>query len=260
MSWIQKLIFLGTLATLFGLAALTLEAIGQEYEPSEDTTEATFEHTSEDGPTAFGVHVRNLYFKAIRGDSEALAQVLELLEGKLAEEPDHPEALVYHGSLQLALSGNAFQKGDMEQGRSLWTEGLHEMDRAVEVAPDRLDIRIPRGATLLFVSREVPPDRAPDLLRRSVEDYGTAYELQKDELMMLSTHSRGELLLGLADGYQRLGETEKARDLFRQAVETLPGTDYAQEAQAHLEADSIRPVRLCLGCHHTEDEESVASR
>lgn len=258
MNWIQKLVFLSTLATLFGLAALTLKALGQEYETPTDTAEAS----AEDGPTDFGNQVRNLYFKAIQGDAEAYTKVMELLEGKLAEEPDHPEALVYHGSLQLALSGNAFQKGDVERGQSLWTQGLQEMDRAVEVAPDRLDIRIPRGATLLFVSRDAPPAQAPGLLERSVEDYGTAYEMQKDDLMMLSTHSRGELLLGLADGYQRLGEADKARALFEQAVETLPGTDYAQEAQTHLDADSIQPVRICFGCHHPEEdeEESVASK
>lgn len=126
------------------------------------------------------------------------------------------------------------------------------MDRAVEVAPDRLDVRIPRGATLLFISREVPPEMAPALLRRSVEDYGAAYELQKNHLEQLSTHSRGELLLGLADGYQRLGETDAADDLFRKAVELLPNTRYAEEAQAQLAAETVRPVQMCFGCHQTE--------
>jgi len=252
-SWIQKLVFLTTLATLFGLAAVAIQAIAEEpcVKPAPDP----------EAPGDFGAEIRPVYFKAVQGDGEAMRQALEILEAKLADEPDHPEALVYHGSLQLARGAEAFARGVPDQGQELWTQGLEEMDRAVEVAPERLDVRIPRGATLLFVSREVPPAQREPLLRRSVEDYGTAYEVQKDDLALLSTHSRGELLLGLADGYQRLGETAKADQLFRQAVELLPDTDYALEAQAHLDAETVRPVRLCFGCHQPAgSEETVASR
>lgn len=260
MSWIHKLVFLSTLATLFGLAALALQALGEE--PAALTETAP--EAADEVPGDLGRQVRAFFFDAIRGDAEAMARALELLEARLAEEPDHPEALVYHGSLQMARSGEVFEAGDEERGMALWMQGLQEMDRAVEVAPHRLDVRIPRGATLLFISREVPPEQAPGLLRRSVEDYGAAYEVQKDDLELLSTHSRGELLLGLADGYQRLGQTGQADALFRQVVALMPETEYAQEAQAHLDAETVRPVRLCFGCHREEgeesDEEAVASR
>jgi tetratricopeptide (TPR) repeat protein len=243
-SWMHRLVFLGALLALFVLAALALATFAEE---------PPHQASCEKQPEDFGAEIRPVYFRAIQGDREALGQALEMLEAKLAAEPDHPEALVYHGSLEMAVSGDAFEKGDREGGRSLWAKGLREMDRSVEVAPERLDVRIPRGATLLFISREVPPERAAGLLRRSVEDYGAAYAVQKDHLAQLSTHARGELLLGLADGYQRLGDTERADDLFRQAVELLPGTEYATEARAQLEAETVRPVRLCLGCHQTEE-------
>lgn len=257
MSWIQKLVFLTTLTILFGLAAVAIQAIGEEpAAPTEAASEA-----AKEAPGDLGMRVRPLFFDAIQGDAEAMARALELLETRLAEDPDHPEALVYHGSLQMARSGQAFEAGEEERGKALWMQGLQEMDRAVEVAPDRLDVRIPRGATLLFISREVPPEQAPTLLRRSVEDYGAAYEVQKDDLERLSTHSRGELLLGLADGYQRLGKTEEADALFRKVVELMPETEYAQEARTHLDAETVRPVRLCFGCHQAEEEEeTVASR
>lgn len=236
--WIHRLVFLGALLALFALAALALAALAEE--PADAPTEE---------PGATGAQVREHFFKAIQGDEEAMRRALELLEAKLAENPDHPEALVYHGSLQMARSGELFESGDQAGGMALWSQGLQEMDRAVEVAPERLDVRIPRGATLLFISREVPPEIAPGLLRRSVEDYGAAYEVQQEHLAQLSTHSRGELLLGLADGYQRLGRTDTADDLFRKAVALLPDTEYAEEARAQLDAVSVRPVRLCFGCH-----------
>ena len=111
MSWIQKLVFLSTLATLFGLAAVAIQAIGEEpcVKPAPQA----------EAPGDFGAEIRPVYFKAVQGDGEAMRQALEILEAKLAEEPDHPEALVYHGSLQLARGGEAFARKAIAEKRPL---------------------------------------------------------------------------------------------------------------------------------------------
>lgn len=118
-SWIHRLVFLGVLLALFALAALALATVAEE--PTEPNTEepGTLEEPTEE-PDATGAQVRNDFFQAVNGDVEAMQRALAALEAKLAENPDHPEALVYHGSLQMARSGALFESGDQEGGMALW--------------------------------------------------------------------------------------------------------------------------------------------
>ena len=67
----------------------------------------------------------------------------------LAATPDHAEALVWHGGGLVFLAGQAFQRGDTATGMERFGKGLGEMNKAVELAPDRVGVRVPRGATLL---------------------------------------------------------------------------------------------------------------
>ena len=204
--------------------------------------------------------VRRAFFRAVQGEPGAMEEALTRLEEVLAEHPQHAEAMVYHGSLKLARSGAAFETGDAQRGMELWMGGLAEMDRAVELAPQDLGVRIPRGATLLFVSREAPPEQAPALLARTLEDYGFAYAHQREHLELISSHARGELLLGLADAHRRLGHPEEARELFETLAELEPESGYGAEARAQLAAGpegTERPVRLCQGCHVPGKEETA---
>ena len=60
-------------------------------------------------------------------------------------------------------------------------------------------------------------------------------------------HPRGELLIGLADGYARLGNKEKASALYAQIEKDLPGTAYSKKAAIYKENGT--PQGGCLGCH-----------
>ncbi|MDQ2900308.1 MAG: hypothetical protein M3Y07_10975 [Acidobacteriota bacterium] len=66
----------------------------------------------------------------------------------------------------------------------------------------------------------------------------------------LGTHPRGELLIGLADGYSLLGEEGKARQLFTPARTDLADTVYAKKAAAWFETKSLPASQTaCSGCH-----------
>jgi hypothetical protein len=68
----------------------------------------------------------------------------------------------------------------------------------------------------------------------------------------MSEHARGELLLGLADGHQRLGNQAEVRSYMQLALEELPDTAYADDAEAYLSApldQATLRVRTCKGCH-----------
>jgi tetratricopeptide (TPR) repeat protein len=185
------------------------------------------------------------------GNDEALARGMKVCEDVLARDPKNAEALIWHGSGTMFQSGKLFQAGDIAKGQELWQKGMKEMDDAVEIAPDRVSVRIPRGAVLLSVSRFLPgPEMARPLLEKAVGDYEHTLELQKQVFDTLGAHPRGELLLGLADGHARLGDEDKARAYFERIQAMLPGTVYANSAAKWIQTKALAPREAgCLGCH-----------
>ena len=95
--------------------------------------------------------VRQDFFAGFNGNREALERGMKITEDTLAKDPNHAEARVWHGSGVLYLSGQAFQKGDQQNGMKLWRQGLDEMEQAVRLAPNNVAVLIPRGATLITI-------------------------------------------------------------------------------------------------------------
>ncbi len=199
----------------------------------------------------FDLKVRTYFFAGFSGDTASLEKGMKMCEDSLATDPKNAEALVWHGGGLLFRAGQAFQKGDQQNGMQLWTRGLKEMDDAVEIAPEDLGVRIPRGAVLFASSRNLPsPEMARPLVEKAVSDFEEAYKLQGPDLTKLGTHPHGELLIGLADGYNRLGNQEKAQEWFERIQQDMPGTAYAKSAATWLETKSLAPEQAgCIGCH-----------
>lgn len=199
----------------------------------------------------FDMKVRSYFFAGLAGNSTALQQGMKICEDILSTDPKQPEALVWHGTGLITESREAFQKGDQQKGGELWEQGLGEMDRAAELAPDSLGVRIVRGAALLTVSRYLPtPEMAHPLVEKGLSDYEKAYQVQGPDLSRLGTHKSGELMIGMADAYSRLGDHAKAQEWFERIQKELPGTPYAKSAAAWLDTGSLAPAQAgCLSCH-----------
>lgn len=199
----------------------------------------------------FDIKVREYFFAGFAGNSAALEKGMKICEDFLAANPKYPEAMVWHGSGIAYRSFQAFQAGDQQKGVELWRQGMQEMDTAVETAPDNLGVRIPRGAFLLTSSHFIPdPQMAKSVIQKGVSDLEKAYELQKDRLSQLGTHPRGELMLGLADGYSRLGDQQKASQWFERIRTDLKGTLYEDSANLWFQTKSLPAKQAgCLGCH-----------
>ena len=77
----------------------------------------------------------------------------------------------------------------------------------------------------------MPPAQAEPLLRLAVGDYErVARTAGRASSSSLGGHAKGELLFGLADGYARLGDPQKARQFFQRMTEEAdpsPRRDYA---------------------------------
>src|SRR5258708_35698801 len=175
---------------------------------------------------------------------------MKTCEDALKEDARNAPALVWHGAGLFFQSGQAFGSGDMQKGMDLYQRGLKEMESAVKMAPDDVAVRIPRGATLLAGSHQMPPDMARPLIEKALDDYEHTLELQTDYWSMLGTHPRGELLFGMAEGYSRLGNQDKAQSYFERIGKELQGTPYAKRAAIWLETKTLPATQTgCIGCH-----------
>ena len=198
----------------------------------------------------FDMEVRQDFFAGFTGDEAAFKRAMARCEEVLAIDPKHAEAMVWHGAGTFAMSGMSFQKGDMQTGMQLWTKGLAEMNKAVELAPDDVGVRIPRGATLFEATRQIPdPNQVQALLRVALSDYEHALMLQKATFSGLSDHAKGELLFGLADGWARVGDKEKAKQYFERLTADAAGSGRTKYAKAWLEGTPPASSGRCIGCH-----------
>jgi tetratricopeptide (TPR) repeat protein len=198
----------------------------------------------------FDMKVRNDFFAGFTGDKEALIRAMRNCEEALKEDAGNAQALVWHGAGLFFQSGQAFQTGDSQTGMDLYQRGLKEMETAVSMAPDDVGVRIPRGATLLTGTHQMPPQMARPLIEKGVGDYERTLDIQSDHWSTLGSHPRGELLFGLADGYSRLGDQAKAQTYFERIQKELPGTPYAKRAAIWLDTKSLPQSQTgCIGCH-----------
>ncbi|MDE0390500.1 MAG: hypothetical protein OXI57_00340 [Rhodospirillales bacterium] len=198
----------------------------------------------------FDEKVRELFFAGFAGNQDALERGMAICEETLADDPDHPGALVWQASGWFYESSFLFARGDSEVGMALYNKSVAQFDRAVALAPDDLQTLIPRAAVYLFAAPYV--EHAPTrnwLLETVVGDYTKALELQKPYFDSLTVHGRGELLGALASALWLLERRDEARVYLDRIVAELPDSPYALMAQQQLD-DPATPAQLtCLGCH-----------
>ena len=200
--------------------------------------------------TRFDMVVRNDLFAGMYGDAAALQRGLATCEKILAENPKHAEALVWHGMGLLVQSRFEFEKNNPQGAVTLSQKGIAEMDRAVELEPNNLGVRIPRGAALRDATQQMPPFMSEPLLERARTDFQYTFETQKDNLPT-SEHPLGELLQALGDIYSRQGKADEAGKYYGMIPERLPNTEYARRATEWMKTRQPLPQAQsgCIGCH-----------
>jgi len=205
----------------------------------------------------FDDSVRDDFFDGmLHGDQTALARGMKTCDEALARNPRYAPAMAWHGNGLLFLSGSSFQAGDIAKGIDLWQRGLAEVNKAVALDPESLQVLIPRGATFLSIAKYSPnPAERHELLQTGVGDYEKVLGLQKAYFSKVGIHARGELLFGLANGWYQLGDREKSRAYLQRIVLELPGSAYATRAADWLQTTDPAALRKksravsCIGCH-----------
>ena len=198
----------------------------------------------------FADSVRPDFFAGMNGDDVRFERAMRLCETILARDPQNAPAMVWHGSGLLVRSVHLRRQGNVGEAELQFQNGLQEMNRAVALAPNDIHVLLPRGATLLSVSAApLAPDLARNLLQQGVQDYEKVLALQASYFDKLPIHARGELLSGLANGWERLGNEVNARQYHERIVQDCPGSSYALESEAWLRQAAARSPHTCKGCH-----------
>jgi tetratricopeptide (TPR) repeat protein len=212
-----------------------------------------FEKIVDDKPESddrFDLVVREDIFAGFDGDGERLAKGMKKCEEILEKKKDHAEAMVWLGSGEVYLSGQAFRKGDFGNGMKLWQKGLDHMNKAAELEPENIGVLIPRAAVLMPASRNLPEPLKGQVLNSILKDFTRVYEQQKDMLGEIGEHPLGELRMGLADIHRSLGDLDKSREHLEALTKELPNTDYAKRAEEWLAAKpNAKLAHNCIGCH-----------
>ncbi|HEY0480441.1 MAG TPA: hypothetical protein VGD37_23135 [Kofleriaceae bacterium] len=199
--------------------------------------------------SGFEYQVRSDFFDGLRGDTAALDRAVKVCEDALARQPDHAEALVWHGAGMMARARLAFGAGDRATGMKRYQQGLAEMDRAVALAPDQVGVRIPRGAVLLVVAAFVPEPEKSRLVARGVSDYEVTLARQAPRWSALTLHAREQLLYGLTDGYAVLGQADKAQATYQRMMADAAGSELLPRAKARAAGEPVDGAAPCGACH-----------
>ncbi len=199
----------------------------------------------------FDARVRADFFAGFAGDNKALDRAMTAAEQTISRgDGATAEAMAWHGSGLLFQAGDKFAKADYQGGGEMWSKAVAEADEAGRREPDNPAVLIPRAAAWFAASRVSPPQMGKPILQKALADYEHVYDLQKVFFDRLGSHPRGELLFGLADGYARDGNPEKARFYFSKLAEVGAVSGHLEQAQQYLSGDKYAVKGVgCHGCH-----------
>lgn len=188
------------------------------------------------GAESFEQAAEREFTAGFQGDAEALARGMKLCEKALASDPENAGALAWHGAGLYFHAGQAAAKGDYEGAGELMQNGAAEMDKAVSLEPGNAAVRITRGMTMLNAARFGAPE--PQSLYQTVtEDFEKVIAVAGSGWPQLPAGLRAELLQGLADAYQGIGQPAKAKIFMKRVAAEHPGTPQAGRAEKWLAAN-----------------------
>lgn len=174
---------------------------------------------------------RQDYFHAMDGDHAAGERAKAAFDALRKQEPKDPTVLVYSGSLELLQAGHSF---DIWKMRSLTADGLTDMDIAVQMAPDNLEVRYIRAATdyhlPFFLKRKAQAESDFSYLAPRVADAARTGALAPP-LAASTLDYYGQILLSQHN-------EDAAHAAFAKAAQIDANSPGGKDAARHLESPS----------------------
>jgi len=162
--------------------------------------------------------------KVEKSDDAAYRRAEAAFTAVLERDGGNVQALIHRGEARVALGAIAMGKGS--SGTPLFSAGAADMDQAVGLAPDRLDLRLIRGAT--YAAWPPYMGRAP-VAREDLEK-ATRHEQFGD----LPANERARTFHALGVAYINVSEIEKARSAFQSAIHADPDSSLGKDAAERI--------------------------
>ncbi len=194
----------------------------------------------------FVTEYRRKFFSVFAGKTDEFEQGMRELSAMLAKNPNDARALVWHGNGLMVRAGLLKFHGKPEEGRALLVESKQELDRAVALDPDNVNILAMRAVTLYIAGKYwMDADLPKGSWQAVIADLEKSRRILGPERMKkLSIHARGEILSELATAYTRTAQPGKARELWQEVEQAVPGSSYAEKAEVArkaLDSASAKP-------------------
>jgi len=183
------------------------------------------------------------------------------LDAILAADPKAADAVAWRAGATMFRGVRALEAGDRAEFDRKYAETLAELKRARAMAtPAQMTaVLAVTGGTLATFG-----DRMPAELRRAAwaqvrEAYGELRGVQKAFFDRMPVHMRGEVLAGLAQAEQRLGESGPA---LAELIAALPDTVYGKRAKLWQEKPEVaaKTALACQTCHEAGRLEPALAR
>jgi tetratricopeptide (TPR) repeat protein len=163
------------------------------------------------------------HLQGVAGDEKAVEKGFACFDTVLVIEPSNALAWAYRGSLWTLRGRDASdpmtKMGDVDKGTD-------EMDKAVDLAPDNITVRITRGVNSLHL---------PPMFKRlgtALKDF--TYLLGHPGFSKFDTNLQSNIYCWAGIAYKQDNQREKAKELLQKAISVAPQSDSARNAEQEL--------------------------
>ncbi len=148
----------------------------------------------------------------LSGDTESFQKGVQKLDEVLGETPDDPGAVAWRAATHMYLAGRAHEQGNAAEFDHRYKKAMDGLDRAYALAPRNVSVlAVTAGATSILTDR-LPEDRRKEAFELSRKSFQELMTLQAAQFDKMPPHHRGEVLTGLAQAEERLGNRAKSRE------------------------------------------------
>ena len=220
-------------ALLFGTSGIRAQIPNAPPQIKADKSE----HVTKYMEDPFVTKYRKKFFSVFAGKTGEFEQGMSELDAMLAKNPNDARALVWHGNGLMVRAGLKKIQGQSDAGRQLLIDSKKELDRAVSLDPDNVNILAMRAVTLHIAGQYWKASDMPaGSWQAIIADLEKTRRIIPPQAMKkLSIHARGEILTELADAYQKAGMANKSRSIWLETLKSVPNSRYAAQAKTALE-------------------------
>ena len=184
--------------------------------------EAQVQRSPRDIPTLMKLGIQ-YHHQGVAGDENAVEKGFACFDTILAIEPTNAMALAYRGSLWTMRGRDASEP--MTKMNDV-DNGIDEMDKAVELAPENVTVRITRGVNSLHL---------PPMFKRlgtALKDF--TYLLAHPGFSKFDISLQSNIYCWAGIAYKQDNQRDKAKELLQKAILVAPQSESAHTAEQEL--------------------------